>query len=172
MAAKGNRSIVPAHWRVAAALVVLGASTALAHTPAQLQSPATPPGGQDSQKIEPDRPDVTNGTHIVDVGLLQMEFGGLFSRSGSSRNLGTPLTFRLGLTDWLEMRVGGDGFLSFSDPQGRQTGIGNIQVGAKLRLWADPGGIPVLSILPTINLPTASEDKGLGSATRIAARLG
>ena len=36
-------------------------------------------------------------------------------------------------------------------------------MGAKLRLWADPGGVPVLSILPTINIPTASESKGLGS---------
>ena len=30
-------------------------------------------------------------------------------------------------------------------------------------MWASPGGIPVLSILPTINLPAASESKGLGS---------
>ena len=36
-------------------------------------------------------------------------------------------------------------------------------MGAKLRLWADPGGVPVLSILPTINIPTASAEKGLGS---------
>ena len=59
--------------------------------------------------------------------------------------------------------MGGDGLLSSSDPQSRETGIGNVQIGAKLRLWADPGGLPVLSVLPTINLPTASESKGLGS---------
>ena len=50
-----------------------------------------------------------------------------------------------------------------ADPQSRESGFGNVQLGVKLRLWADPGGIPVLSILPTINLPTASEQKGLGS---------
>ena len=77
-------------------------------------------------------------------------------------SLGTPVTVRLGLTEWLEARVGSDGFLSATDPSGTQSGIGNVQVGAKLRLWADPGGVPVLSILPTINLPTASESKGLG----------
>jgi len=43
------------------------------------------------------------------------------------------------------------------------SGLGNIQLGAKLRLWADPGGVPVLSVLPTVNLPTASVEKGLGS---------
>ena len=41
----------------------------------------------------------------------------------------------------------------------RVTGLGNVQVGAKLRLWADPGGVPVLSILPTVNLPTASAER-------------
>ncbi len=29
-------------------------------------------------------------------------------------------------------------------------GLGNVQIGAKLRLFADPGGVPVLSILPTV----------------------
>ena len=35
--------------------------------------------------LEPDRPDVTNGTHIVDVGLLQIEVGG----SGAEPLVGT-----------------------------------------------------------------------------------
>ncbi len=125
----------------------------------------TPTAAPDSNPLEPDRPDVTNGTHIVDVGLLQVEFGGLFNRIGEGRhNSGTPITARVGLTTWLEARVSTDGYLSVLDPiDGNQTGLGNVQVGAKLRLWADPGGAPVLSILPTINLPAASESKGLGS---------
>ena len=114
--------------------------------------------------LEPDRPDVTNGTHIVDVGLLQMEIGTTVTRNGvSQHSLGTPTTIRLGLTEWLEARVSSDGFLAVTDPTGTQRGLGNVQIGAKLRLWADPGGVPVLSILPTINLPAASESKGLGS---------
>ena len=125
----------------------------------------TPTAVPDSKPLEPDRPDVTNGTHIVDVGLLQVEFGGLLNRSGDGRrNSGTPVTARVGLTNWLEARVSTDGYLSVIDPiEGNQTGLGNVQVGAKLRLWADPGGVPVLSILPTINLPVASESTGLGS---------
>lgn len=126
------------------------------------QNPVTAVGEQDS--LEPDRPDVTNGTHIVDVGLLQIEVGGLWSRVGAGRhNAGTPTMVRLGLTEWLEARVSGDGFLSVTDASGSQSGFGNVQLGAKLRLWSDPGGVPVLSILPTINLPAASESKGLGS---------
>ena len=126
------------------------------------QQPVTTSSGSDN--LEPDRPDVTNGTHIVDVGLLQVEFGGLFNRTGDGRhNVGTPVTARVGLTEWLEARVSSDGFLAVTDPAGNQSGLGNVQVGAKLRLWADPGGVPVLSILPSINLPAASASKGLGS---------
>jgi hypothetical protein len=123
---------------------------------------ATVPVGQDN--LEPDRPDVTNGTHIVDVGLLQMEVGGIWSHLGAGQhNVGTPTAFRLGISEWLEARISGDGFLTVTDPTGTAQGVGNVQLGAKLRLWADPGGVPVLSILPTVNLPAASESKGLGS---------
>ena len=113
--------------------------------------------------IEPDRPDVTNGTHIVDVGLLQVEVGVQQDRIASQRNTGTPLTLRVGLLDWLELRAGTDGFLHQSDAVSSVNGMGNVQLGAKIRLFADPGGIPVLSVLPTVNLPVASASKGLGT---------
>ena len=32
-----------------------------------------------------------------------------------------------------------------------------------MRLWGKPGGAPVLSILPAVNLPTADSSQGLGS---------
>jgi outer membrane putative beta-barrel porin/alpha-amylase len=118
------------------------------------------------QEIEPDRPDVTNGTHIVDTGLLQIEIGGLYTHAGARQHaLGTPFTARAGLFEWLEARIGTDGLLKQSDESSSVIGMGNIQVGAKLRLWADPGGIPVLSVLPAVNVPTASAEKGLGSGT-------
>jgi hypothetical protein len=124
-----------------------------------IESPQAPP-----KPLEPDRPDVTNGTHIVDIGLLQMEAGVLSNRTGpGSRSFSTPTTFRLGVTDWLEVRFGGDGLVSSTDDGGTASGIGNVQLGAKIRLWADPGGVPVLSILPSVNLPAASPAKGLGS---------
>ena len=144
--------------------LLLITATAVARPQTPQQSAGASPEASSPQPLEPDRPDVTNGTHIVDVGLVQIEVGGLFSRSGGGRrSAGTPVTVRVGLTDWLEMRIGGDGLLVSSDPQGREMGIGNVQISAKARLWADSGGIPVLSILPAIDLPAASERKGLGS---------
>jgi hypothetical protein len=143
---------------------VIGRSIALF---ACLLGGAASAGAQESaprEAIEPDRPDVTNGTHIVDIGLLQIEVGGLYTHAGASQHaVGTPFTARAGLFDWLEVRIGTDGLLTQTDGFTSVTGVGNLQVGAKLRLWADPGGIPVLSILPTVNIPTASVEKGLGS---------
>jgi hypothetical protein len=69
------------------------------------------------------------------------------------------------VTEWLEARFGTDGLLTQSDGIAHASGIGNTQVGAKLRLWSDPGGVPVLSVLPTVNLPTADSGKGLGSGS-------
>ena len=127
------------------------------------QAPTASAAAGQSDNLEPDRPDVTNGTHIVDVGVVQMEVGGLWSRGPGTHSVGTPVTARVGLTDWLEARVGADGYLSVTDVVGIHRGMGNVQIAAKLRLWADHGGVPVLSILPTVNLPAASESNGLGS---------
>ena len=69
------------------------------------------------------------------------------SRVGANQqNLGTPLSLRIGLLEWLEARVSADGFLHQSDAISSVGGLGNVQAGAKLRLFADPGGIPVLSL--------------------------
>ncbi len=126
---------------------------------------ATPARGQSETLLsDPDRPDVTNGTHIVRPGLVQIEFGGLYSRDAPGQaTANSPFTVRIGVTDWIEARVGADGVLTQSTTDSRTTGFGNVQLGAKLRLWSDPGGVPVLSVLPAINLPTAKTDNGLGS---------
>jgi hypothetical protein len=119
---------------------------------------------QEQEAIEPDRPDVTNGTHIVDTGLLQIEIGGLLTNPQPGiHSWGSPLTARLGVAEWIELRFGTDGLIAQSDQNVTVVGFGNVQLGAKLRLWADPGGLPVLSILPQVNLPTADDSRGLGS---------
>ncbi|HXD75031.1 MAG TPA: transporter [Vicinamibacterales bacterium] len=132
------------------------AALLLSSLPAHAQQP--------DESIEPDRPDVTNGTHIVSPGLVQIEFGGMYTRDTAEQSGGTsPFTIRIGVADWIEARFGADGLTTQNGPDANGTSFGNIQVGAKLRLWADPGGAPVLSILPNINLPTADATKGLGS---------
>ena len=125
---------------------------------------SSPAFAQSDQGIEPDRPDVTNGTHIVPSGLVQIEFGGMYTRDAPGQTGATsPFTIRVGLADWIEARIGADGVTTQNGPDASATGFGNVQLGAKLRLWAQPGGAPVLSILPNVNLPTADSSRGLGS---------
>ena len=161
-------------WLVLRVLpVMLSLAGATAAAPIQLEPPGArieqahapdvPEGVPRVPAIEPDRPDVTNGTNIVEVGLLQVEVGVQHARLGTQQSAGTPLTVRIGLLEWLEARAGTDGFLHQSDRSSSVNGVGNVQLGAKVRLFADPGGVPVLSILPTVNLPVASVSKGLGS---------
>ena len=150
-------------WR--AIQVCLLAATIAATAGAQpVDQPPIQPLAPPPEGIDPDRPDVTNSTHIVDVGLLQIEVGALYTRPATGQHsIGTPFTARVGLFEWLEARIGTDGLLLQQDGAGLVEGVGNLQVGAKIRLWADPGGVPVLAFLPTINVPTASVNKGLGS---------
>lgn len=116
--------------------------------------------------IQPDRPDLTNGAHIVDIGLVQVELGGMYTRVAPRQRVeGTPAMVRVGLTDWMEARVSTDGILSQKNGASSVVGTGNVQLGAKVRLWADGNDTPVVAILPTVNLPTASAAKGLGSGT-------
>ena len=117
-----------------------------------------------AQTPEPDRPDVTNGAHIVHTGQVQLELGGILTRAGArEHNFGSPITARIGVAKWIEARIATDGLLSLADGQSRATGFGNVQLAAKLRLWADPDGEALLSILPGVTLPTANAEKGLGS---------
>src|SRR5438477_9977874 len=82
--------------KVAPAFVVLISVAARAQEP-----PAVEPTGATPRPIDPDRPDVTNGTHIVDAGLLQGEIGGLLTRPDSTSNSGgTPVPVRFGLAGW------------------------------------------------------------------------
>src|SRR5437899_1665133 len=93
---------------------------------------------QSDPGIEPDRPDVTNGTHVVPPGLVQIEFGGMYTRDAPGQTGGTsPFTFRIGIANWIEGRIGADGVTTQNGPDSRATGFGNMQIGAKLRLWAD-----------------------------------
>src|SRR5438094_1459134 len=145
------RAVLP--WMIVLAL----ASTLRAQTPVP-----SPPAA--AEAIEPDRPDVTNGAHIVHTGQVQLELGGILTRAGArEHNFGSPITARIGVAKWIEARIATDGLLSLADGQSRATGFGNVQLAAKLRLWADPDGEALLSILPGVNLPTANAEKGLGS---------
>jgi outer membrane putative beta-barrel porin/alpha-amylase len=119
---------------------------------------------QADDRIQPDRPDITNSAHLVAPGQFQIELGGLYTRvSPQVTGFGSPALARIGASTWIEARIGGDGWVGRTDGIDRQSGLGNLQAGAKVRLLSDSHGEPILSVLPLINLPTANPSKGLGS---------
>jgi hypothetical protein len=114
--------------------------------------------------IEPDRPDLTTGSHLVAPGIVQFELGYQYSRPFEGRQVsGSPITLRVGIRDWLEARAGFDGLLVGTEADRRTSSIGNVQLGAKIRVWPDLEGQARLSFNPQLTLGTASADKGFGS---------
>lgn len=142
--------------------VVLAVSVASA---ASAQDAAPAPVAQTAPGSLPANDDVADGTDTTDVGLLQVEIGGLLTRAdASTRTAGTPLMLRYGAFEWLEVSAGTDGYLLQRTADGGTLGgLGNTLLGARVRLFARRGGLPIVSLLPLVALPTASAAKGLGS---------
>lgn len=134
-------------------------------SPLRAQEAPPAPGAAASATQLPANDDVADGTDTTDVGLLQIEIGGVFTRTdASTRGGGTPLTLRYGAFSWLELSAGSDGVLTQRAPDtGATRGLGNTLLGARVRLFAARGGLPILSVLPTVILPTANAARGLGS---------
>lgn len=134
---------------LAAVVVVL---SGCAHHAAPATAPATPVSEQDVQgEFQPDRPDLANGTHVVPVGLLQIETGGQWARvDAENTNAGLPFSFRLGLTNSLEARVESFGDL-YEAATGQKTGLAGLSTGAKISF------APAFAVIPAVQLPVGNQ---------------
>ena len=114
--------------------------------------------------ISPDRPDLTNSAHLVNPGIVQIEAGVIQTRQDAEHHaFGSPIVARIGVRDWLEAQVGSDGLLIATGAGERATGIGNVRLGAKVRLLADSTNQGRFTILPQVSVPAASGARQLGS---------
>src|SRR5205823_5555923 len=111
--------------------------------------------------IDADRPHVGTGPYVVAPEEVQVEAGVQWQQSPDSRVFGSPTLVRVGVADRIEMRASSDGFVSRDDSVNTVTGIGNAQLGAKIRLWGNRDE-PVFSILSAVGFGLASREKGLG----------
>ena len=133
----------------------------LAPAPAELQE--QPPGSAPiSEPIDADRPHVGTGTHVVSPGEVQFELGGQWQRSGDLHTFASPALMRIGISERVEARVASDGLLMREARGTTARGIGNAQLGVKVRLLGSVEE-PFFSVMPAVNLGLASRDKGLGS---------
>ena len=123
-------------------------------------------GGPDlNEPLVTDRPDFTEASSTVGVGVTQLEFGYTYTYNNDagtsvrSQSFGEPL-LRHGLfDDWLELRVG----LFPAEQQTTTAGVSNstsgtedLYVGFKIGLTPQQGILPEMALIPQMNLPTGS----------------
>jgi outer membrane putative beta-barrel porin/alpha-amylase len=141
--------------RIRVALVCVSLS---AGAPLRAQTPGV------EMPINPDRPDLTNSPRLVDPGIVQIEAGVIRTRQDAGHHaFSSPIVARIGVRDWLEAQVGDDGLLVETEMGERATGIGNVRLGAKVRLLADSTNVGRFTILPQASLPAARGARQLGS---------
>ena len=109
--------------------------------------------------IVTDRPDFTEASSTVGLGVAQFETGYTFTREGDdqSHSWGEPL-LRVGLfANWFEFRIGvtpvSESVLAGA---GRvtQSGAEDLYLGAKIWLTPQEGILPELAIIPQMTVPT------------------
>lgn len=126
----------------------------------------SPLGELDS--IATDRPDFTEASSTVGMGVTQLEMGYTFaSASGAaSHSWGEPLLRQGLLANWFELRFAAAPVSVFGT--GSESGFEDIYVGLKLALTQQAGILPEVAIVPQMTVPTGgsafSADRTLGGA--------
>ena len=123
-------------------------------------------GGPDlDEPLVTDRPDFTEASSTVGLGVAQLEFGYTYiynndgGESVRTQSFGEPL-LRYGiLAEWLELRVA----LFPTDERTRGTagsnwtsGLADLYLGFKIGLTPQEGILPEMALIPQMNVPTGS----------------
>jgi Putative MetA-pathway of phenol degradation len=116
--------------------------------------------------IDPDRPDVTNGTATVGRGVFQIETGVEYSRtsvggSPTQQEFNVPLVLRIGVLERLEVRIETEPLVNLSGDED-DTGYGDLKLGLKWGFSDVEEGDwrPALGLLPFVKLPIAKAPIG------------
>ena len=148
-------------------LTVLISATALF---AQSPSSSPPVAADDDDEpdfIVPARPTVSNPAEFQRPGVLQLEFGynANFHASGSYKyQQDAPLALRFAVNRRMLLELDTDSPYSQKDTSGaRNTGAGDTQLGIQAVLQPENKSRPGIALAYYIKLPTANENKGLGS---------
>ena len=115
------------------------------------------------EAIVTDRPDFTEASSTVGLGVSQFEMGYTFyysdtSRGVSSEHVYPEVLLRQGiLTDWIELRVG-QSWSSFRESHDSGTDRQDMYLGAKIGLVPQSGLLPEMAIILQANIPSGSGD--------------
>jgi hypothetical protein len=128
-------------------------------------------GGPDlDAPLVTDRPDFTEASSTVGVGVTQLEAGYTYTyrdHSGTQHghSIGEPL-FRVGaLANWFEIRLGWNYLherLDLASSTRRLTGLDDLYLGAKFGLTPQEGILPEMALIPQMTVPVGDEDHTAG----------
>ncbi|MDB4949966.1 MAG: hypothetical protein JWM27_2615 [Gemmatimonadetes bacterium] len=156
----------PAPWSSIRIALALLAGAGLASTLAAQAAP-------DPRAVQPERPTVATHAGTVAPGYIEVETGVEADRlpDGVGRQLGTPTVVKVGLAPRVQLNVG-TAFLRLSGgAAAARSGIGDVSVGVK---WRVADAAPLLgrfAVLPSVDLPTGSAERGTGAGTTGAGLL-
>jgi hypothetical protein len=130
-------------------------------------------GGPDlSEPLVTDRPDFTEASSTVGLGVMQLEAGYTYvyddDDSGSFRAHSFPESLlRVGmLADWLEFRMAWnyveETTTEFGGQRQLQTGSEDLYLGFKIGLTGQEGILPEMALMPQMTVPTGSSDFNAG----------
>jgi hypothetical protein len=129
-------------------------------------SPTQASGQEEEEYIKPARPGVANPAEPHQAGVLQLEYGydGIFRGEDFDKQQTAPLALRFAASDRVLFEFNLDTVKSETDLTGtRMTGIGDVRLGFQLTALKDTSQHPALAFGYLVKLPTASQQKGLGT---------
>ena len=125
----------------------------------------TPDEGPDF--IVPARPTVSNPAQFQRPGVLQLEIGydaNFKARDSYHDQQDVPMALRFAVSKRLVIELDTDSPYALKDPGGlRETGAGDTQLGIQAVIQKESRTHPGLAFAYYIKLPTADENKGLGT---------
>lgn len=129
-------------------------------------SSAQQSSGEEEELIKSSRPGIANPAEFQKPGVLQLEYGydANFRAEDFRAQQTLPLTLRFAVSKRLLLEFDLDTVLSETDLMKlRSTGIGDTRLGFQALAFAETTQHPALAFAYYIKLPSASEQKGLGT---------
>jgi len=109
-----------------------------------------------------DRPDFTEASSTVGLGVAQLEFGYTYSFDNdgtdqtTGHSIGEPLLRYGMLANWFELRIATN-YLNESVNSATTTGLDDLYLGVKLGLTPQEGLLPEMALIPQATVPVGDD---------------
>jgi outer membrane putative beta-barrel porin/alpha-amylase len=128
--------------------------------------PASPGRAAEQDRVDPDRPDVTNSATTVPPGAVQIESGLAWERTSragerAEHSFSAETAARVGIAERFEIAIGLEPIVHVWN-DAADTGVGDLTLAVKYRMFDPPEGTswPSLALRPVVKVPTASAPIG------------